>query len=218
MPAASLLQLVNRMRALTGFFHRLTRPRLILGVTSLIGLALVLLRLYTIARYSPSIQAIAAAPPEPVAIVFGAGLRRDGRPTPVLYDRVATAVDLYHQGKVKRLLMSGDGQTNQEPNAMRKLAIELGVPAGDILIDNSGLRTYDSCARAKTIFGIERALLVTQQFHLPRALLLCEAVGLSASGVSADRRQYNRVSLVFTQLRETLATANAWWEVAILKP
>ncbi|HLF00384.1 MAG TPA: ElyC/SanA/YdcF family protein [Anaerolineales bacterium] len=209
------------MRASKSLFQHVTLRRLIrltLWVVSLASVALLLLRLYTIARYTPSIHAIADAPPMPVAIVFGAGLWRDGRPSPVLYDRVATAVDLYQDGKVQMLLMSGDGQTNREPIAMRKLAIELGVSEGAILLDNSGLRTYDSCHRAKSIFGIERALLVTQQFHLPRALLLCEAAGLSATGIRADRRPYNRISLVFTHLRETLATANAWWEVAIAKP
>ena len=115
------------------------------------------------------------SPAAPAAIVFGAGLWRDGSPSPVLQDRVATAADLYFSGKVKKILMSGDNRFiyYNEPGAMKKFALSLGVPEEDIVLDYAGRRTYDTCYRARAIFGLKEAILVTQSFHLPRALILC---------------------------------------------
>jgi len=183
--------------------------RLALGGLGLASLLVCAPRLYTALRYAGQLVSVSEAPVMPTAIIFGAGLWRDGSPTPVLYDRVATGVALYQAGKVKQLLMSGDGTTNRETVAMRRVALEMGVPEEAIVLDAAGLRTYDSCLRARDLYGATQVLLVTQQFHLPRALFICEALGLEAVGVIADRRQYNRVSLIFTNLREVLATANA---------
>lgn len=160
------------------------------------------------------------APTSQVAIVFGAGLTRDGRPTPVLRDRVATAVDLYQAGKVQKLLMSGDNRfvNYNEPAAMREYAISLGVPQEDIVLDYAGQRTYDTCYRASAIFGLDKALLVTQAYHLPRAVLTCNGLGLKAEGVIADRRAYRNRSLTFWRLREVGATLVAVWEVYISRP
>src|SRR5262245_52727464 len=128
------------------------------------------------------------APSERLAIVFGAGLRRDGTPTPILRDRVETAASLYFNGRVEKLLMSGDNSvlSYNEPEAMRQYAISLGIPDHAIAMDYAGRRTYDTCYRAKAIFGMESALLVTQKFHLPRALFLCNSLGLYAYGVEAN--------------------------------
>jgi len=185
------------------------------GVTIFVLLAP---RVYTHLAYQSHIYSLEEAPAERVAIVFGAGLGRNGRPTPVLYDRIATAADLYHAGKVEHLLMSGDGLTNRETEAMHQTALELGVPESAISLDDAGLDTYATCYRAKTLFGIERALLVTQNFHLPRALFICDGLGLEAAGVSADRRSYRRASQVWWGFRELFATANAWVEVNVVKP
>jgi SanA protein len=163
---------------------------------------------------------IHAVPPAPVALVLGAGLWRDGTPTPALYDRVATAVDLYKAGKVKKLLMSGDNRRvdYNEPAAMKTLAVQLGVPDEDIVLDYAGRRTYDSCYRAKEIFGVQRAMIITQRFHLDRSLFLCDAMGLEAVGVVADRRPYPRWDYRWWEFREVLATAAAWWDVNIGHP
>jgi SanA protein len=101
---------------------------------------------------------------------------------------------------------------------MRTVALELGVPETDLVLDFAGRRTYDSCYRAKAIFGVTEAVLVTQAFHLPRALFLCEALGVSAAGVVADRREYRRSSLVIWNAREVLATAAAVWDLAVARP
>lgn len=155
-----------------------------------------------------------------VAIVFGAGLWRDGSPTPVLRDRVAQAADLFFAGKVEKLLMSGDNShlNYNEPHAMRDYAISLGVPEQAIVLDYAGRRTYDTCYRARDIFGVKKAILVTQSFHLPRALYICNNLGIQANGVASDLRSYNQRSLAFWNMREVPATFVAFWEVHVTQP
>ncbi len=156
----------------------------------------------------------------PVAIVFGAGLRWDGSPTPVLRDRVKTAVNLYQQGKVKKLLLSGDNrfENYNEPGAMQLYALELGVPEEDLVLDYAGRRTYDTCYRAKAIFRVDQAYLVTQNFHLPRALFLCSQFGVESFGINADIREYSNNSLRYWNIREALAMVAALWDVFVQKP
>ena len=106
---------------------------------------------------SPRIFTKEGVPAGRVAIVFGAGLWRDGTPTPVLEDRVRTAANLYFEGKVEKLLMTGDNRFVEynEPESMRQFAISLGVPDEDIVLDYAGRRTYDSCYRARDIFRLD---------------------------------------------------------------
>lgn len=163
---------------------------------------------------------VQSVPPASVALVLGAGLRSDGSPTPALRDRVAAAADLYKTGTVKKLLMSGDNRFEwyNEPEAMRQLATRLGVPDEDIVLDYAGRRTYDSCYRAREIFDVERAVVVTQRFHLDRALYLCDALGIPSVGMVADRRLYTSPYRQFWQLRELAALVNAWLDIHILRP
>ncbi len=156
-----------------------------------------------------------AVPARRVAIVFGAGLWRDGSPTPILKDRVETAAKLYFAGKVEKLLMSGDNRfvDYNEPAAMREYALSLGVPDADIVLDYAGRRTYDTCYRARAIFGVKKAILVTQSFHLPRAVFLCNALGVDGVGVEANNRVYLKRSLLFWNLRELPATLTAFADV-----
>jgi len=160
------------------------------------------------------------SPSKRVAIVFGAGLRRDGTPTAILRDRVETAANLYASGKVEKILMSGDNrfENYNEPESMRQYALSLGVPAQAIALDYAGRRTYDTCYRAKAIFGVDSALLVSQKFHLPRALFLCNALGLDAAGVEANQRHYRRLALFLWNFREQLATIGAFLDVYISNP
>src|SRR5512144_677645 len=186
---------------------------LILGCIGL--LVLILPRLITSLYSLNRIYKEENAPQERLAIVFGAGLRRDGSPTPILRDRVQTAADLYFAGKVQKLLMSGDNTTiyHNEPEAMRQYALDLGVPDEDIVLDYAGRRTYDTCYRAKAIFGVEKALLVTQMFHLPRAIFLCNMLGVDGMGVVADNLTYRKFSLLYWNLRELPATLTAFADV-----
>lgn len=155
-----------------------------------------------------------------VAIVFGAGLQRDGSPSPVLMDRVAAASQLYFAGKVEKILMSGDNRfvDYNEPGAMQAYAISLGVPEENIVLDYAGRRTYDTCYRARYIFGVDEAILVTQRYHLPRALFTCNEMGLKSTGVSANLRYYRKFSRMIWNLRELPATMVALWQVWISHP
>lgn len=160
------------------------------------------------------------APARPAAIIFGAGLWHDGSPTPVLRDRVATGAQLYFSGKVQKIIMSGGKHSERydEPAAMRRHALALGVPDDAILLDYGGVRTYDTCYRARHVFGLSEALLVTQGFHLPRAVYTCNTLGVDAIGVSSDLRRYRRGSLIYWNLREIPATLAAVWDVYIARP
>jgi SanA protein len=116
--------------------------------------------------------------------------------------------------------MSGDNRFVEynEPAAMQEYAISLGVPIQDIVLDYAGRRTYDTCIRARVIFGLSDAILVTQAFHLPRAIYICNWTGLRATGIKADNVTFRKSSQVFWYLREIPATVNALIEVHITKP
>lgn len=169
-------------------------------------------------RYDRLVVELADAPARPVAIVFGAGIRPGGRLSPMLADRMDTAIALYRAGKVRKLLVSGDNRfvDYDEPTAMYNYAVARGVPAADVVRDFAGRRTYDTCYRARVIFGVEQALLVTQRFHLPRALFTCRNLGVDALGVSADRRVYWSNS--YYRFRDAFATLRAWVDVKLLRP
>jgi len=189
---------------------------LLLAGAAVAGIA----RLITAIHSWRRIYTVEEAPVRRVAIVFGAGLWRDGSPTPVLRDRVETAAELYFAGKVQKLLMSGDNRFVEynEPAAMRQYALELGVPEEAIVLDFAGRSTYETCYRAKVIFQAYDSILVTQGFHLPRALYTCSALGLDTAGVTADRRVYPRRPFLYWNLREIPATINALWEVHVSHP
>jgi len=158
-------------------------------------------------------------PPAPVAIIFGAGLNANGHPSDALTDRLITAAGLYNNGTVERILVTGDNITDEyynEPAAMTDFLINWGIPEDVIAQDFAGARTYDSCIRAKEIWNIEQAILVTQKFHLPRALFTCNTLGVESIGVIADRQPY--VFTDYYETREWLATYKALLDVYILKP
>lgn len=177
-------------------------------------------RLLTTMYASNRIFTVQEVPYKPVAIIFGAGLRRDGSPTLVLRERVETGAALYKTGKIEKLLMSGDNRSENydEPSAMRRYAVQLGIPEEDIVLDYAGLRTYDTCYRARHIFGLDEVVLVTQNFHLPRTIFTCNQLGISAIGVVADRVNYRRSAMLFWNIRETLATLVAVWDVKFARP
>ncbi|MDM8531280.1 ElyC/SanA/YdcF family protein [Anaerolineales bacterium HSG25] len=127
---------------------------------------------------------------------------------------------MYKAGKVEKLIMSGDNRFEDydEPTSMAEYAIEHGVPAEDIQPDYAGRRTYDTCYRAKAVFQLDEAVLITQGFHLPRALFTCRNLGLNVVGVSADLRQYHRGSIMWSQIREIPAMSLALVDVIRRQP
>lgn len=141
------------------------------------------------ARYELSRTAITRVPKRDVAIVLGAALRNRGtKPSQFLRWRIDTAVKLYKAGRVDSLLMSGDGSysSHDEPEVMRQEALRQGVPPNKIAVDKFGFDTYDSCSRAKTWRGVRSAIVVTQGYHVPRAIYTCRAVGIDTIGVNAQ--------------------------------
>ena len=169
-------------------------------------------------HYGSTMYSHAETPTRPVAIVFGAAVYGNGRLSPVLRDRVETAIALYRNGQVSRLIMSGgpDSGSYDEPEAMKAYAVERGVAAADITTDHGGLRTYDTCYRARYVFDVRDAVLVTQAFHLPRALLTCDGLGVRAVGAMADQQTYRGAR--WYEMRETAATLVAAWDVFRRQP
>ncbi|MDB5184512.1 MAG: hypothetical protein JWN38_320 [Candidatus Saccharibacteria bacterium] len=157
-------------------------------------------------RYDLSRQATSAVPKRQVAMVFGAGVFPDGTPTPYLKGRIQTAVTLYKAGRVKIILMTGDNSSSHynEPLAMRRYAEQLGIPPKAIVLDYAGFNTYDSCYRAAHIFQIHQAIIVTQAYHLPRAMATCSGLGVKTLGVEAQHA--SRDWTVSYLLREVLST------------
>ncbi|MEI7512449.1 MAG: ElyC/SanA/YdcF family protein [Candidatus Uhrbacteria bacterium] len=152
------------------------------------------------------------------ALVLGASVKADGTASDALSDRVKTAVELYQAGKVSKILMTGDDGAfhGDEVAAMKNLAISQGVTSSDILVDGQGYRTYESCKRAVSEFEVTSTVVITQRFHLARALYLCDNFGIEVQGLSADRQPYRSI-LMFIG-RDLLSSAKAWWDINVWAP
>ena len=138
-------------------------------------------------------------------LVLGCGVRTDGKPTDMLADRIKVGIRVYESGVSDRLLMSGDhSRTNyDEVNTMKSIAVESGIPADNVFCDHAGFSTYESMYRALDIFGADKIIIVTQSYHLPRAIYNARRLGIEAYGVSADERVY--AGQTYYDLREVLA-------------
>ena len=125
-------------------------------------------------------------------LVLGAGVR-DGSPTPMLRDRLITGISLYESGVAPKIIMSGDHgrEDYDEVNVMKSYAVENGVPDSDVFMDHAGFSTYDSVYRAKAVFEADSIIIVTQKYHLYRALYIAEKLGVNAVGVAADLDDYS---------------------------
>lgn len=187
----------------------------------LIQLALIVITFTLYANYTidkagqDGVYSVDTAPQAEAAVVLGARVYKSGMLFQVLVDRMDTGIELYQKGKVKKLLLTGDhGQTAyDEVNAMREYALKQGVPDKDIFMDHAGFSTYDSMYRAKDVFWVKNAVIVTQAFHLPRALYIARAVGIEANGVKADKREY--IGMEYMYLREMLAQTKAVAQVIV---
>ena len=126
-------------------------------------------------------------------IVLGCQVHSDGSPSHMLEDRLKRGVALYDLGAAPKILMSGDHGTEayDEVDAMKRYAVNAGVPSSDVFMDHAGFSTYETVYRAKEIFGADKVIIVTQEYHLYRALYIAEQLGIKAYGVSADYRQYS---------------------------
>lgn len=149
------------------------------------------------------------------ALILGAGVRDDGTPTDVLRDRLDEGLALYRAGRVKRLLVSGDHHKDSydEPNTMRRYLEAQGVATSDIFMDHAGIDTYSSVWRAKHVFGAERVVVVTQRFHLARAVWCARSMGMEAEGSAADRHEYRAIR--WFRAREVVSRTKAVVDIAI---
>jgi vancomycin permeability regulator SanA len=154
----------------------------------------------------------ASAPPAPVALILGAEVYADGRPSPALANRLDVGIELLRLGRVRTLLMSG-GNGTFEVGAMRSYAVARGVSSDAILLDAAGERTLASCLQARDSFGAHRLVVVSQELHMSRAVYTCRRLGIDAEGVVAPEFTGDRV-LVY-QIRERFALVFAWLEVNI---
>ncbi len=138
-------------------------------------------------------------------LILGAGVKDNGEPSDMLHDRLKVGVELYKSGAAPKILISGDNSRvdYNEPLAMEEYCLENGVPEDDIVADYAGFSTYESLYRARDIFCAEKIIIVTQEYHLYRALYVAEKLGLDAVGVSADVRTY--VGQTYRELREIAA-------------
>lgn len=150
-------------------------------------------------------------------LVLGCGVYANGQPSAMLADRLKRSVALYEEGAAPKLLMSGDhGQASyDEVNVMKQYALDAGVPSADVFMDHAGFSTYESIYRARDIFGAKKIIIVTQKYHLHRALHIANALGLEAYGVSADYRSYS--GQFVRDIREILAR-NKDFVTSITKP
>lgn len=149
------------------------------------------------------------------ALVLGAGVRDDGTPSDVLRDRLDESLALYRAGRVRKILVSGDHHTADydEPNAMRRYLEANGVPPEAIFMDHAGLDTYSSVWRAKNVFGARKVIVVTQQFHLARAVWCSRALGMEAEGAAADRHLYRGIA--WLHAREVISRTKAFVDVSV---
>lgn len=212
------------MQNVIGWFGRGGRLRRVLGILlalMVLGAAWVLgVNFYV--EYSGGQNIVTASDAAALSdidciIVLGCKVEANGRPAPMLTDRLETGIALYQAGAAPKMLMSGDhGRVEyDEVNAMKQYAIDAGVPSSDIFMDHAGFSTYETMYRARAVFGAERVLVVTQEYHLYRALYLARALGLKAYGVAADQRTYPGAA--YRECREILAR-NKDFITAVLQP
>lgn len=153
-----------------------------------------------------------------VAVVFGASVFGNRALSPVLADRVERAIQIYQAGKVDRILVSGDNRhpSYNEPLAMQEYLIGRGVERRHIIVDYSGRSTYETCLRARKVYGLDHAVLVTQEFHLARALYIANELGLDAVGISADLAPSSQLG--YHTIREWGAEIKAYFNLNFIPP
>ncbi|MDF1514603.1 MAG: ElyC/SanA/YdcF family protein [Anaerolineae bacterium] len=204
--------------------HWWRKLRLCLGILISCGAAAMGLAVWSLwSRFSDSMvrpSLLHKMQQRPVAIVFGAGVWPDGSLSMVLKDRLDAAIELYQAGKVHILLFSGDNRVvdYNEPQKMLEYALAKDIPRGAMVLDYAGRRTYDTCYRARDIFGVSEAIVVTQRFHLPRTIETCRGLGLDVVGYIADRRSYPRRFITWYWIREIPALWRAWVDIYISHP
>lgn len=184
---------------------------LLVGTATLTGL-----HHWTHSVASDRIYAAGAAPKRPVGLVLGAEVYPNGSPSPFLKARLDLAADLYAADRVEVLIVSGDGTSaaNDEPAAMRRYLMSVGVPGERIVQDPAGFDTYDSCVRAQRVYGVDELTIISQTYHLPRALAICHTIGLEAVAVGDESVKAGHTrTWRYGVRREVLANVKAGYDL-----
>jgi SanA protein len=199
-----------------GFFRAILKLFLILAIITILVLAPT--NLYVIIKANAHIVPQSSAQPADCIIVPGALVQPDGQPSYMLKDRLDVAFELYEAGAAPKILVSGDHGTASydEVNNMRKYLEGRGVPTEDIFMDHAGFDTYDTMYRARDVFMVKSAIVVTQKYHLWRAVYLADTMGISIQGVACDR--YKSAMQAYYSAREMAARAKDFFQAYILKP
>jgi SanA protein len=208
------------MRRLTYPLRRWPRlTKVVLVGAGVLVLLVVLANAYVLTSGGDSTSKIADVPETEVAIVPGALVDADGKMSTMLADRVEQAAALWQAGKVKKILVSGDHQSwsYDEPDTMRKALVRDGVPPRDVFEDHAGFDTWATMVRAHSIFGVRKAVVVTQGFHMPRALFLAEEAGIDATGLTSDLHPYGFQGAK-SDVREVLSRVKAIADVTLETP
>ena len=177
----------------------------VLGVATVFGLSAMVKS--TTKNQILSVEEAAALQDVDCILVLGCGVHDDGSPSDMLHDRLRRSVELYEAGAAPKLLMSGDHgrQGYDEVDAMKTFAVDAGIPSENVFMDHAGFSTYESMVRAKEIFQAKKIIIVTQEYHLYRAIYIAQQLGMEAYGVSSNYRRYRNQDDMNT--REVLARA-----------
>jgi len=210
-------------RKLTYPLRRWPRLSKVAAVGAALGAVLVLLvaavNAYVLLEGDNSTSSIVDVPRTEVAIVPGALVQPDGKMSVMLADRVEDAARLWHAGKVEKILVSGDHGSwrYDEPDTMREALVNRGVPPQDVFEDHAGFNTWQTMVRARSIFGVRSAVVVTQGFHMPRALFLADHAGIDATGLVSDLHPYGYQEKK-SEVREVLSRVKAVADVTLDTP
>ncbi|HEX5712937.1 MAG TPA: ElyC/SanA/YdcF family protein [Solirubrobacterales bacterium] len=193
--------------------------KLVLGGAGAVVLLVAAANAYVLGSGGDSTDEVSEVPRARVAIVPGALVEPDGEMSAMLADRVRQAAALWHAGKVEKVLVSGDHGSwiYDEPDTMRKALVADGVDPRDVFEDHAGFDTWATMVRAKSIFGVRDAVVVTQGFHMPRALYLADAAGIDATGLTADLHEWGYQGRK-SEAREVLSRVKAIADVALDAP
>lgn len=192
--------------------------RLILAILFLMVVGILCINLWILQATEYSIYSDVASVPEKQAVlVLGSRVYSSGQVSTILADRLDTAIDVYQAKKAQKILVSGDHGTDgyDEANAMRRYLLKKEIPIEDIFMDHAGFDTYDSVYRAKHVFQAQSLIIVSQAFHVPRALMIAEGLSLDAVALTTDRHTYPRAGEIRTDIRESLARVKAFFDVML---
>lgn len=210
------------MKTLERLVARLVRRWRLVALLAVLAMALPVVAVAgnyaLIGRYDRYIEPADDLPSGTVAVVFGGGIE-NGRPKPLIADRLDAGAALLKAGKVRKLIVSGDNRFHSydEPAAMREYLVGKGVDPALIQEDTAGRSTYETCERAKKVFGLDRAVLVSESAHLPRAIFTCRKFGIEACGFSSDGPALEQFPEVRRgqRMREVLARTKATFNVYV---